>query len=65
MDDVKVAGDVGGTIDVESTFAVGDIAHLTEFTKVTYFAAVGRYPLTQTFTDLAHCGIIRLGHFRR
>ncbi|KAG6908393.1 hypothetical protein DXG01_004822 [Tephrocybe rancida] len=34
MDDVKVTGDVGGAIDAATTFAVADVDHLTEFTKV-------------------------------
>lgn len=34
MSDIKVTGDVGGTIDTESTFQVADLAHLTDFTKV-------------------------------
>jgi len=36
MDSVKVVGDVGATIDVESSFEVADISHLTEFTKVSH-----------------------------
>ena len=34
MSDISVTGDVGGTIDAESTFQITDLAHLTEFTKV-------------------------------
>lgn len=34
MDDVKVAGDVGATLDVQTTFEVADVNYLTEFTKV-------------------------------
>lgn len=34
MGDINVTGDVGGTIDAESTFQIVDLAHLTEFTKV-------------------------------
>jgi hypothetical protein len=37
LDDVKVVGDVGGAIDVESAFQVADVAHLTDFTKVRRF----------------------------
>jgi hypothetical protein len=36
MDDIKVTGDIGATIDTKSTFEVGDVGHLTEFTKVGY-----------------------------
>ncbi|KAL4074292.1 hypothetical protein J3A83DRAFT_4234939 [Scleroderma citrinum] len=34
MDDVKVTGDVGATLDVQTTFEVADVSYLTEFTKV-------------------------------
>jgi len=34
LDDVKVTGDVGGTIDASSAFLVSDVGHLTDFTKV-------------------------------
>ena len=34
MDDVKVTGDVGATLDVQTTFEVADVNYLTEFTKV-------------------------------
>ncbi|KAF9484474.1 hypothetical protein BDN70DRAFT_872495 [Pholiota conissans] len=33
MSDIKVTGDVGGTIDSEAIFQVADLAHLTDFTK--------------------------------
>ncbi|KAF8894927.1 hypothetical protein CPB84DRAFT_1848428 [Gymnopilus junonius] len=33
MSDVHVVGDVGATIDAESTFQVADVDHLTDFTK--------------------------------
>ncbi|KIM45161.1 hypothetical protein M413DRAFT_332807 [Hebeloma cylindrosporum] len=33
MSEISVIGDVGGTIDAESTFQITDIAHLAEFTK--------------------------------
>ncbi|PPQ99716.1 hypothetical protein CVT24_009699 [Panaeolus cyanescens] len=33
MKDLQVVGDVGGTIDAESTFEVVDVEHLTAFTK--------------------------------
>ncbi|KAH0589321.1 hypothetical protein H2248_005083 [Termitomyces sp. 'cryptogamus'] len=33
IDDIKVIGDVGGTIDATSSFEVANIAHLTDFTK--------------------------------
>lgn len=45
LGDVKVVGDVGGVIDTESAFQVGDVAHLTEFTKVRYFTNPPRFPL--------------------
>ncbi|KAF8972948.1 hypothetical protein BDZ97DRAFT_1691577 [Flammula alnicola] len=31
--DISVTGDVGGTIDADTTFQVADIGHLTDFTK--------------------------------
>jgi len=34
LGDVKVTGDVGALIDVESTFQVADVAHLADFTEV-------------------------------
>ena len=34
MKDIKVTGDVGGTIDAQSSFEVADVGHLTDFTKV-------------------------------
>jgi len=34
MGDVKLTGDVGATIAMDSSFAVSDVAHLTDFTKV-------------------------------
>lgn len=34
MSDVKVVGDVGGDIDLESVFTVADVGTLTDFTKV-------------------------------
>ena len=34
MNDLNVVGNVGGTIDTETTFEVLDINHLTNFTKV-------------------------------
>jgi hypothetical protein len=37
MADVKLVGDVGATIDTESTFEVLDIDQLTAFTKVMAF----------------------------
>lgn len=36
LGNVKVVADVGGVIDVESPFQVGDVAHLAEFTKVRF-----------------------------
>ncbi|KAG6878541.1 hypothetical protein C0993_004439 [Termitomyces sp. T159_Od127] len=33
LGDVKVTGNVGGTIDATSSFEVADVAHLTDFTK--------------------------------
>lgn len=33
MKDLQVTGDVGATIDMESTFEVADVDHLTAFTK--------------------------------
>jgi hypothetical protein len=34
LPDVDVVGDIGAQINAESTFAVADVAHLTDFTKV-------------------------------
>lgn len=34
LGDVKVTGDDGALINVESTFQVADVAHLTDFTEV-------------------------------
>ena len=34
MDDVNVVGDVGATLDVQTTFEVADVDVLTSFTKV-------------------------------
>ena len=34
MDDVKVTGDIGATLDAQTTFQVADVNYLTEFTKV-------------------------------
>jgi hypothetical protein len=34
MGDVNVIGDVGAAIDLQATFQVADVGHLTDFTKV-------------------------------
>jgi hypothetical protein len=34
MSDVNVVGDVGATLDVQTTFEVADVDYLTSFTKV-------------------------------
>ena len=33
MPDIDVVGNVGGSFEVEATFDVADVGHLTEFTK--------------------------------
>lgn len=34
MSDVNVLGDVGATLNIDTSFEVADISHLTDFTKV-------------------------------
>ena len=33
MPDIDVVGNIGGSFEVEATFDVADVGHLTEFTK--------------------------------
>lgn len=34
INDINVTGDIGGSIDAETTFEVADTSYLAEFTKV-------------------------------
>ena len=42
MDNVSITGDVGGDINVTSSFQVADTDYLTEFTKVSLFSVCPR-----------------------
>ena len=61
LDDVKVTGDVGGTIDASSAFLVSDVGHLTDFTKV---RSPILYPVIHSsyvFVDAFERGEFRVG----
>jgi hypothetical protein len=66
--DVKLTGDVGAAMDIESTFEVADVAHLTEFTKVASIYGFSFFSIltgSTFFAGIAYTRIIRLGHCRR
>lgn len=66
LPEVDVVGDVGAQINSESIFAVADVVHLTDFTKVRVGCNSGTLALNLIcFVDVAHAGGIRMGYFGR
>jgi hypothetical protein len=64
MGDVNVIGDVGAAIDLQATFQVADVGHLTDFTKVGCpgLSNFG-YGSHLWLVDFGYAGVIRLGHY--
>ena len=57
MDNVSITGDVGGDINVTSSFQVADTDYLTEFTKVSLFSVCPRGS-ADLFADPDHRGLL-------
>jgi hypothetical protein len=63
MGDVKVIGDIGADINMQSIFEITDVNHLTEFTKVTWIAiVVWETSCSTIFAGFAYAGGVRVGY---
>ena len=63
MSNINVTGDVGAQFDIDATFHVADVDHLTNFTRVcSSFDVVG--PISKVFyvLGIANRGVFRMGY---